>query len=61
MAEAGVVASPCVRLCTLDEQQVCVGCHRHIDEIVGWAALDAAGKRHVLDLAQQRREAAGRG
>ncbi len=47
------VPSPCVRLCTLDED-ICVGCGRHIREIVGWSAADPAGKRRIVAAAQQR-------
>ena len=26
--------SPCIGICTMDEDEVCIGCHRHIDEII---------------------------
>ena len=26
--------TPCIGICTLNEQNVCIGCNRHIDEIV---------------------------
>tara|TARA_B100000424_G_scaffold227849_1_gene188802 strand:+ start:5056 stop:5241 length:186 start_codon:yes stop_codon:yes gene_type:complete len=26
--------TPCIGICTLNEQDVCIGCNRHIDEIV---------------------------
>tara|TARA_Y100001963_G_scaffold38166_1_gene53303 strand:- start:240 stop:395 length:156 start_codon:yes stop_codon:yes gene_type:complete len=25
--------SPCIGTCTLDEDNICIGCNRHIDEI----------------------------
>jgi predicted Fe-S protein YdhL (DUF1289 family) len=25
--------SPCVGICTLNENDICIGCNRHIDEI----------------------------
>lgn len=28
--------SPCIRNCCLDENDICVGCYRHILEIIGW-------------------------
>lgn len=31
-----MVESPCVACCKLNEEQVCVGCYRHITEIVDW-------------------------
>lgn len=26
--------SPCIGTCTLNENDICIGCHRHIDEII---------------------------
>ena len=34
--------SPCVRKCTLDDDDICVGCFRHIDEICAWVPRVAA-------------------
>jgi predicted Fe-S protein YdhL (DUF1289 family) len=31
------VASPCIRLCTLDDQDVCLGCFRSMAEICAWS------------------------
>ena len=28
--------SPCVACCRLNEEKFCVGCYRHMDEIVDW-------------------------
>ncbi|MGM8892154.1 DUF1289 domain-containing protein, partial [Psychrobacter sp. 1Y1] len=28
--------SPCVAKCGLNDEDYCMGCYRHIDEIVGW-------------------------
>lgn len=41
-ARAGFPASPCVRLCALDDWKVCVGCKRTIQEIVAWSTMSAA-------------------
>lgn len=49
------VASPCVRQCTLDAQEVCVGCFRSLSEITAWSALDSAARRQVLAAAEARR------
>ncbi len=48
------VESPCVRLCTLDEQDVCVGCGRTIQEITGWSAMSEPEKLATLDRAAGR-------
>jgi uncharacterized protein len=47
--------SPCVQVCALDTSGYCVGCERHIDEIVGWAAMPAARKRAVIAALPERR------
>jgi uncharacterized protein len=31
-----VVDSPCVACCRLNSEKICVGCYRHICEIVDW-------------------------
>jgi predicted Fe-S protein YdhL (DUF1289 family) len=42
------VASPCVRNCCLDETNVCMGCHRTLDEIVAWGTAAPAEQRAIL-------------
>ncbi|AWK85919.1 DUF1289 domain-containing protein [Azospirillum thermophilum] len=51
------VPSPCVRLCTLDDDDVCVGCYRTLDEIKAWGGLDSEGRRAVLAATERRRPA----
>lgn len=31
-----MIESPCVACCRLNDDKVCVGCYRHISEIVDW-------------------------
>lgn len=34
------IVSPCVNICVMDQQAgLCLGCHRSIEEIIGWAGL----------------------
>jgi hypothetical protein len=49
--------SPCVRNCCLDEGDVCLGCGRHIDEILAWHGADAAQRSAILATAQARVDA----
>lgn len=49
------VPSPCVRLCTLDEAGVCLGCFRSIGEIKAWGGQNADGRRAVIAQAERRR------
>ena len=50
------VASPCVRKCTLDDDDICVGCFRSIDEICAWSAASEPERRRILEQATARRE-----
>lgn len=33
------VLSPCVGVCRMDEDGLCAGCHRTLDEIAAWASM----------------------
>ncbi len=41
--------SPCVLICTLDEDQVCLGCGRTLKQISGWALMSEAEQWAVID------------
>jgi predicted Fe-S protein YdhL (DUF1289 family) len=47
--------SPCTKLCTLDGEGFCLGCHRSIDEIARWSAMSQAERRQVLEAVERRR------
>ena len=54
------VTSPCVNICALDEQDICVGCYRSAAEITAWTSLSEEDRRDVVRRAEQRyREAWG--
>jgi uncharacterized protein len=55
------VASPCIDICRLDAQGLCVGCRRTIDEIVEWPRASEARRREILDELALRTAAAARG
>lgn len=50
------VPSPCIAVCQVDSKSdLCIGCHRHIDEIRDWPILSAEEKRAILaDLPKRR-------
>jgi uncharacterized protein len=53
--------SPCTRLCTLDRDGFCIGCHRSIEEIARWGSMSTEERQRVLEAVEQRRRAqAGR-
>jgi predicted Fe-S protein YdhL (DUF1289 family) len=41
-------ASPCVRTCCLDDDEICMGCGRSLDEIVAWNTASAAEKTAIV-------------
>lgn len=48
------VQSPCVRNCCLNEQDVCLGCFRSLEEIKAWQRMSLTERADVLAAAQQR-------
>ncbi|MFK7962473.1 MAG: DUF1289 domain-containing protein [Burkholderiaceae bacterium] len=48
-------ASPCISICQLDDNGLCTGCLRTIDEITAWGTLGADGKRQILAAVESRR------
>ncbi|WP_286263410.1 DUF1289 domain-containing protein [Thalassotalea atypica] len=55
--EAGIPASPCVRNCCLDPQDICLGCFRHLDEITQWQSMSVKRKKDTLRLCASRKQA----
>ncbi|MFD2229981.1 DUF1289 domain-containing protein [Alkalimarinus sediminis] len=55
--ESEVVSSPCVSVCALDENDLCVGCYRTGVEISQWGSMSPEEKRNVIDLVKEREKA----
>ncbi|MDM7857927.1 DUF1289 domain-containing protein [Thiopseudomonas acetoxidans] len=53
------VPSPCVSICALDDNEVCIGCQRTGDEIIRWGKMDNNERRAVLARLTQRAQAQG--
>jgi predicted Fe-S protein YdhL (DUF1289 family) len=53
------VTSPCIRCCCLDDDNICLGCHRTLEEITAWGSADNERRRAISEAAaaraQQRR------
>ncbi len=47
-------ASPCVSICTLDDDDVCVGCSRTLDEITHWSVYPKEKQWQIIDDLQRR-------
>ncbi|TVP58392.1 MAG: DUF1289 domain-containing protein [Halomonadaceae bacterium] len=48
------IESPCISVCALDENDLCIGCQRTVSEITRWAAMTAAEKQEVLEMIAER-------
>lgn len=42
------IKSPCNNICRLDENKVCIGCKRTIDEIAKWSIFTDNEKLEIL-------------
>ena len=51
--------SPCVSVCALDENDLCMGCYRTADEITDWFTATPTEKHVILRAAEERRSADG--
>lgn len=43
------IKSPCINVCTYDENKVCLGCKRSEEEIIDWDIYSDAEKKIVMD------------
>ena len=51
------ILTPCIGVCVLDAGGLCQGCHRTIDEIARWGAMDERERTHLMnDVLPQRAE-----
>jgi len=47
--------SPCVACCKLNNDKICTGCYRHIEEIVDWNKRPDAEQMLILERCAARR------
>ncbi|MDM8347429.1 DUF1289 domain-containing protein [Pseudomonas sp. sp1636] len=59
MAQERPLASPCVQVCALDDEDICIGCQRNAAEITHWSRMDNAARRQVLRRCHERAQAKG--
>jgi len=46
--------SPCISICVLDDDDVCMGCYRSAQEITDWFMASDEQKNEVLRKARER-------
>jgi uncharacterized protein len=49
--------SPCISICVLDDDDICMGCYRSAEEITDWFMASKEQKRECLRKAKERMEA----
>jgi hypothetical protein len=49
------IKSPCIHVCTKDENGICLGCYRSIDEIRSWYKSTDEQKLEIIKNAEKRR------
>lgn len=50
-----VTQSPCIGECALNEEEVCMGCHRSLEEINAWNAAGEDERLVILQNVEQRK------
>ena len=55
-AKKVIVRSPCVDICALDDNDICIGCYRSGDEITAWGKMSNETKLATLDKVRVRRQ-----
>lgn len=51
------VSTPCIGVCTTDENGVCMGCFRTGDEIASWGSISEPERLKVMSALAERKEA----
>ena len=44
------VLSPCIGVCTIDDDGLCVGCHRTGNEIAAWPMMNDDARLRMMDV-----------
>lgn len=55
MLKVDNISSPCVKNCCLNEQDICLGCYRTLDEILSWYKAKPDEKIQILKNCEQRK------
>ena len=48
------VPNPCVNLCSLNADNICIDCYRTIDEVGAWGRLNDEERLRVLEKCEMR-------
>jgi predicted Fe-S protein YdhL (DUF1289 family) len=48
------VKSPCINICELENDDVCKGCYRSLEEIASWGYASIEERTRIISKAKQR-------
>jgi len=48
------IESPCIGLCSLNEDDVCIGCYRTATEIAGWISYTPDRRKSIIEMLPER-------
>jgi hypothetical protein len=51
----GPIVSPCVGICCVDADRICIGCFRSLSELSEWGRAPDQRKREILAACARRR------
>ena len=54
MTEHQAIPSPCIRRCTLNDQDVCIGCGRTLNDIKQWSNATRDQQIGIIQKSNQR-------
>ena len=49
------ISSPCIQVCVLNDDEICLGCFRNLEEISAWSQSDEYEKQKIIEAAELRR------
>ncbi|MBN1337774.1 MAG: DUF1289 domain-containing protein [Bacteroidales bacterium] len=49
------IKNPCRSICRYDEEKVCIGCHRTMEEAAGWPFFSEEQKAGILENIEERK------
>ncbi len=55
MSTPEIPESPCIDICELNNDDICTGCFRNLDEIAMWSGYSDKDKQRILENTQQRK------
>lgn len=53
------IETPCVKICVIDDDGLCVGCARTLDEIASWGSMSEEQRGAVMLALPERRGRSG--